>query len=161
MSTKIKLCSLLLLALLTCLHTRAQDNEVALIVELVDGTTQEYVIGDDPRVTIEGDNVLIKSLIAETQLPQQQVERFYFSLPQDIPTAVGDVKSKAEVMFAYDGTAVQVSGAGQTVQVYDLNGRMVRNVVTHDGAATIDVTQLVAGVYIIKTTSQTIKILKK
>ena len=64
-------------------------------------------------------------------------------------------------MFAYDGATVLLAGAGQSVQVYDLNGRMVCNVATNDGAATIDMTQFNAGFYIIKTTSQTIKILKK
>lgn len=161
MSTKTKLCSLLLLLLMTCLHTRAQENDVALIVELVDGTTQEYVIWDDPRVTFQGDNVLIKSLIVETELPQEQVERFYFITLPDIPSSVNDIKDKAETMFAYDGATVLLAGAGQSVQVYDLNGRMVCNVATNDGAATIDMTQFNAGFYIIKTTSQTIKILKK
>ena len=160
MSTKTKLCSLLLL-LITCLHMRAQNTQVALIVELVDGTTQEYVIGEDPKVTFEGDNVLIKSLIAETELPQQQVERFYFTMPDEHLTAVADIKEKTNFTFAYDGCNVQVDGAGLVVQVYDLNGRLMRTVATVDGAATIDMTQLNAGVYLIKTTSQTIKILKK
>lgn len=157
---KTKLCSLLLLMLISA-QSYAAQQQVALIVELIDGTTQEYVIGVDPRVTFEGDNVVIKSQLAETELPKQQVERFYFNLPEDTPTAISDNKVVHDVSFGYDGHTVHVTGAGHSVQVYDLNGRLMHNVACSDGTATIDMSGLNSGVYIVKTQSQTIKILKK
>lgn len=157
---KTKLCSLLLLMLISA-QSYAAQQQVALIVELIDGTTQEYVIGVDPRVTFEGDNVVIKSQLAETELPKQQVERFYFNLPEDIPTAISDNKVAPAVSFSYDGCMVHVTGAGHSVQVYDLNGRLMCNAQCSDGTATIDMSGLNSGVYIVKTQSQTIKILKK
>lgn len=158
---KAKLCSLLLLMLATVFQARAGEPTVALMVELVDGTLQEYVIGDDPRVTFDQDNVLIKSLVVETEIPKVEVERFYFSWNDQTNTAIDELRKPADATFHYDGYSVELTGATGTVMLYDLGGRLLLNAKTVDGAATIDMTPYTSGIYIIKNNNQSIKIYKK
>ena len=158
---KAKLCSLLLLMLATVYQARAGEPTVALIVELVDGTTQEYVIGDAPRVTFDESNVLIKSLVVETEIPKDEVERFYFDWKGQPSTAIDEVRKPADFSFNYDGCNVLLTGADGLVQVYDMSGRCLLNSRTTDGVASIDMTPFNTGVYIIKMNTQSIKILKK
>lgn len=162
MGIKTKFCILLLLFLMPSFLAHANEN-VALVVELVDGTTQEYVIGDDPRVTFDENNAVIKSVLVETAVPKDMVERFYFLFFEEPSTSIDEaVVSKSwDASFNYDGYNVNVIGAGNTVQVYDIAGNLVSNIATADGTATIDLTMLNHGIYIIKTNNQTFKILRK
>ncbi len=161
MGIKTKLCFLLMLMLMSFSQAQANDSDIALYVELVDGTTFEYAIGEDPRVTFDESNVLIKSILVELSIPKDQVERFYFWITGGTNTSIGEMPKSIDASFSFDGYTVAVTGAGKDVQVYDLSGHMLCNVATLEGSASIDVSMLNAGIYIVRTDNQTIKILKK
>ncbi len=162
MGIKTRLCFLLLMFLMPFFLAHADEN-VALVVELVDGTTQEYAIGDDPRVTFDETNALIKSVLVETTIPKDMVERFYFEFIGSPSTGIDEaVASKSwDVSFNYDGYTINITGAGHSVLVYDIAGHLLNNVTTVDGTAAIDLSMLNHGIYIIKTNNQTFKILRK
>lgn len=161
MGIKTKLCSLLLLMLMSFSQAQANDSDVALYIELVDGTTFEYAIGEDPRVTFDESNVLINSILVEFAIPKDLVQRFYFWNTGGTNTSITETPKSIDASFSFDGYTVGVTGAGKDVQVYDLSGHMLCNVATSQGSASIDISMFNAGIYIVRTNNQTIKILKK
>lgn len=72
--------------------------------------------------------------------------------------SVGDVVFAAKVV----GNTLMVSGtvAGETVAVYNVNGQMVATAVGQAEGTSVDVSHLTGGVYVVKTSAGTAKIVK-
>ena len=155
---KTKLCYLLVLLMAPFVQIHADESIVALVVSLTDGTEQSYLSIDQPKVTMDETMVFIKSDLIEVEIPASQVVRFYFDWPSS-PTAIDEVATDSK--FYYDGHSLELAGAGDVVMVYDMSGRLLRKAQTIDGSLLLDMSSMESGIYLIKTKTQTIKILKK
>ena len=133
------------------------DSKTTLVIELNDGTTQNYLSDDMPKVSFEEEYICVKSDLIETRFEINNVARFYF----EINTDDIDKVNEQEFSFYYDGNNVIVNGKACTICIYDINGTLYYNGQTKDGYNSIDISNYNPGLYIVKANNQSIKIIKK
>ena len=133
------------------------DSKTTLVIELNDGTTQNYLSDDMPKVSFEEEYICVKSDLIETRFEINNVARFYF----EINTDDIDKVNEQEFSFYYDGNNVIVNGKACTICIYDINGTLYYNGQTKDGYNSIDISDYNPGLYIVKANNQSIKIIKK
>lgn len=131
-----------------------------LTIEHVNGTQSHYSLGDAPVLTIEGSLLRLKSAKAETTFNRSDVLHFHFT--ESTLSAIDDVSDDGYSVSVTDGM-VKVSGlqAG-CVDVYDINGRHVSNVMVADGCAEVNIGVLSRRVYVLRIPGKpSLKVLNK
>lgn len=126
------------------------------VVEHIDGSTQKYVMTDEPKISFDEENVWIKTQLIETSFAQKDVAKFYFEQIVGVDEMLDDT-----TIFYYDGRNIIVEGKSCIIVISDMNGRICYNATLEDGRNVIDMSGYEAGIYIAKVNNQTIKILKK
>lgn len=131
-----------------------------------DGKRVAYALEDNPKV-INGDGIItVVDKDVTIEYPLENVHKYVLGVGTDY-----EVVSKIEKVIANeDGTISQSSGnliltgfaAGSKVSVYNVNGVAVSNfTIGADGRLEISLSQYSAGMYIVKTQSQTFKFIKR
>lgn len=139
----------------------AADLVTTLIVLTKDNAQHQFALPDKPKVTFEGNNLLVTSDKTTASFALSDVVRFTY---QDIdPSGIQEVYSKDTGVSFEDGVLVisQIK-ANSTVCVYSLDGRLVRQLAAkRAGTYRLNLSSLPFGVYLVKTGSLTYKITKR
>lgn len=160
--------TLLVLALMGVLAMHAQNGrlpaevtepggDVWLLLWQKDGMIAAYHVDTHPRIKYSDGDFLIISDEVEIAYPEAEVRKF--TLVKDLTDyedAIGRVPEDGGD-FAFDKAR-----PGSIVSIYDMSGRKVgSHTVGADGSLQYSLENQPAGIYIIKTETTTIKIIKK
>lgn len=153
---------LLLLAALPAGTVRAQtDAPVYLVVSMANGDLHEYELAQKPAVAFLGATLKVTSGQIEQDFPAEEVTGFHFSLTStDINRAEGH---KVVRLRFTDNDHVVLGGlpAGR-VRLFSAAGRLMRTVTVSEGAATVNLSGLASGSYVLAAEGMSsIKISKK
>lgn len=150
---------------------------VTLVLKLKDSdAVEKFKLATKPVVTFEdGTTLRIKSEYVDITREYIDIEKFYFEVeedetikPEPEPDAIDELKEdaveKVSFEFAYDGRVAQIKGLGEApkVAVFNTAGVQVqpRTVIT-SSAVTITMSELPAGIYVIRANDRSFKIIKK
>ena len=151
---------LFLLALFLCLPANAAGL-LRLRLWFADGTTRTVFLYTRPKVTFEGDQVVITSSVATMSYPASDVLRFTYGT-EPLPTeasspTVGDTFHQNGEQILFDAKV-----KASDVQLFTEDGKRLKAKATIvNGRPTLSLTSLPAGVYLLKVNGRTSKILKK
>lgn len=134
--------------------------EDALVVNFHDGTHAYYRLVSTPEVTFDGDHLCVKSTESDDRHVFNKVDTFTFG--EYLSTA--SIEADGARIVCPDKSTVQFYGfkPGTAITVADAAGRLwFSGTVDAQGFASVDVSSLSAGIYIISTsTGQSLKIVK-
>lgn len=132
--------AVLLIAVLSSTVTRAEDSKI--IVWLNDGSQTEVKFTDMPVFEYADGVLTLKSETTDMSWPLSQLNKFTFEAMAPLPTDIKDLKTTPKLDIT-KGCAV-----------YDLNGRLIRQQVN-------SLSELPAGVYIVKDGNVSIKVVRR
>ena len=142
--------------------TFAQKKDV-LGIFMKDGTSVYFLLEEKPLITFENSDVKVVSSTDEAVLVRSQVDRFEFVA--DVPTDVEDVQEKVErEKFELTRNAIHLSGLtpGCKVQLFSIGGQSIlATAANENGAVTISIDSLPAGIYLVNYNEITIKFIKQ
>lgn len=134
------------------------DNADALVVAFHSGSTQTYALADSPKLSTQNGLLTIVCKGETLQASLGDVANCHFVAAATAiiqPTASKAAYSEGRVVIGNET-------AGSTVVVASLNGtRVAEAKVGSDGQATVDLTRLPQGVYIVKSLHTSMKIIRK
>lgn len=151
---------------LTLLALAIAANAEVLIVEQNKEGSQEtektyYNLGDKPVLTYSGANLVVKTNIASAEFPLGKVARYYFS--ETDPTGVATAQDGMGYLFVTE-EGVRMSGFEPflPVSLYTVNGQLIQEYKTsEEGSLEISLNGQPQGIYLIKLSTTTIKVIKK
>ena len=149
-----------LLSLGFAFATYAQDTKVNVLY--LDGTPHVVQMSQVQKLKITGDDVLLLSADGTTLATHKTADIDKIELTADV-TAINTPSKVQAVTIRYNGTSITASGMtnGHVLTVYATSGAVVAKAKARDGKATINVSDLGAGVYVVKTDGQTLKMVKR
>lgn len=139
----------------------ANDLITTLVVLTKDNAQHQFALPDKPKISFEGNNLLVSSDKTTATFALSDVIRFTY---QDIDASgIQEVYSKdAGVSFEDGVLVVSQIKANSTVCVYSLDGRLVHQLAAkRAGTYRLNLSSLPFGVYLVKTGSLTYKITKR
>lgn len=148
------------LSLAFAFATYAQDTKVNVLY--LDGTPHVVQMSQVKTLKITGDDVLLLSADGTTVATHNMADIDKIELTADV-TAINTPSKVQAVTIRYNGTSITASGMtnGHVLTVYATSGAVVAKAKARDGKATINVSDLGAGVYVVKTNGQTLKMVKR
>lgn len=148
------------LSLAFAFATNAQDTKVNVLY--LDGTSHVVQMSQVQKLKITGDDVLLLSADGTTVATHKTADIDKIELTADV-TAINTPSKVQAVTIRYNGTSITASGMtnGHVLTVYATSGAVVAKAKARDGKATINVSDLGAGVYVVKTDGQTLKMVKR
>ncbi len=152
---------LLLLSFLTATTVGMYaDQKEALIVKLKNGSETAFFLKDKPQVTFEGTNLQVTSTAGNTTFALADILRFTYAKKD--PTGINETVSEPTgVNFKDDVLTVSQLKAGATVSIYALDGKLIRQLAPKRyGTYRINLSELPAGLYLVKADDITYKIVK-
>lgn len=145
---------------------KAQEDDptigTALTLLMKDGTTHIVRLVSQPVISMEDSNLRIMGRWLDLSLPLSDVVRYTFE-SYDF-TDINETSSDGQVLINMENEQLVVSGLkpGESVSVFDLQGRLQRNaVVTADSRFSLSLGGLPAGVYVVKANEITYKFMKR
>lgn len=149
-----------LLSLGFAFATYAQDTKVNVLY--LDGTPHVVQMSQVKTLKITGDDVLLLSADGTTVATHNMADIDKIELTADV-TAINTPSKVQAITIRYNGTTITASGMtnGHVLTVYATSGAVVAKAKARDGKATINVSDLGAGVYVVKTDGQTLKMVKR
>ncbi len=133
------------------------EHEAYLVLWQHSGEIVTYSLADKPRIKYSDGEFWVISDKTEIGYPQQDVRKFTLQLGAEDTWDTEDGIQDLQDCISYDNAR-----PGSKVIVYDINGRMIDSyTVSADGNVRYTMENYPAGIYIVKTESTTIKIIKK
>jgi len=152
----------LLLALLFIFLTGVKAADVQyLVVSLTDGTKAEMALADEPVITFAGDELKVTVAgVEKVAASMSEVVDYHFTTT---PTGIEQVKDeKSSSRFAYGHVYISNAKKGDVMRVYATDGRLVISErVSDNGTADINLNELGKGIYIIKSSKSSIKVINQ
>lgn len=140
------------------------EPEYYFVVWTKNGGTISYPLSERPEVTQSGDKLVVTTTTAAVDYPKTGVVKFTLTDEGGAPSGVESVSADSKAgAFTRHGDVVELSGfrPGSVVGVYTVGGQTVTSGrVGGDGAYSLDLSGLGAGIYIVSTESITFKIKK-
>ena len=148
---------MIFVALATLFSLSAMADDYSLYILQSTGQTS-YQLADLQKITFSEGKVVILTKSGETaQVPISSISRMYFDLTSP-ETGLDNVDTRRGL--AWDGQRLSFEGLTGRVEVFQTSGALVKQAVASDGGA-INLSQLPAGVYIVKAAGKSFKIVKK
>ena len=152
---------LLLCCFSFCPHLQAQTDQHCIVVETTAGQKMEYLLTDLPRIVHGDATVTLTTVNTIVEFQTSEVVKVYVApsttgIANDAKTAMGQMK--------LSGDFVVLTGyaPNEPVSLYATDGKQLKRLTTdRQGGLVISLSQLNAGIYIIKTKQQSIKFTKK
>ena len=140
---------------------RMSAQSTQLIVTLNDGTEQSYMMTEDDRLYFEDNEKLVierESDKETTKIPLADIRKLTCS---ELEGAEENTVAAVAVFPnpVHDVLTLRNLSGKQTVSIYAIDGRLVKSFET-DGSQPIDVGGLPFGLYLVKTQSATLKMIK-
>lgn len=150
---------LLVLALLLSLFGSSASTAQTLVLWHADGTQTDVQLYTQPRVTFEDDKVLITSTVLNMEYPKDNILRFTY---KGGSTGISSPTAKANVSQQGDQLVFHGVNADDKVAVYTAKGIRVPVTVTHsDNTATLPLSAIPSGVYLLNVNGRTSKFTKQ
>ena len=147
-------------AIITMASAPAFAETTHVTVDLTDGTKFSYLLSESPKISYQADSFIVSGS-ARTAFELSKVDSYHFT---DGSLSDVAVLGSNEVRFTYsDNSHVKVEGLQpkSSVVLYSVAGTAIQEVnATEIGVAELALPQT-KGVYILKTNSQTVKLIKE
>lgn len=150
---------LLVLVMGMCIHGTAQSTQM--IVTMNNGTVQTYSMDDDARIYFEDNTFLvIESTVAKDIVRIRMEDIRKITCEETVGEAENHL-SEVSIMPnpVHDVMVLRNLDVPQTVNIYAIDGRLIRSFEA-TGDQTIDVSDMAIGLYLVKTPSCTLKMIK-
>lgn len=148
---------ILFFSVLLCAQQRAES----LMIKLLSGETLSFMLDECPKITFSDTELIITSELYETSYPLADLNNYTFSFKD--ASGIKSVESgddkvlQTENMISINGLNPQAD-----IIVYSVNGIIVVSTVADkNGNATVNLSGLPHGVYIVKYGKKSTKICKK
>ncbi len=140
---------------------RASDLLSTLIVQTKNGSETAFFLKDKPQVKFEGANLKVTSSAGDVTFALSDVLRFTYAKKD--PTGINEtIDEKAGIKVQDDVLVISQLKAGSIVDVYSLDGKLVRQLNAHrSGTYRLSLTELPQGLYLVKADNVTYKIMKR
>lgn len=148
------------LVLLSATAINASDAVYRLIIWMDAGGQFSFLFSDKPKITHDGENIVVTSNGPSMQCPAEQVWKF--TLDAEI-SGVEDETLKEVPTMRIVGDVVMFTGCrpGSEVRMFNVNGQSLAvEPADADGALQINISHLPHGIYVLSTESITYKIIK-
>ena len=146
-----------LLCLMSLLGIR-QATAQTLVLWHADGTQTDVQLYTQPQVTFQDDKVLITSTVLNMEYPKESILRFTY---KGGSTGISSPAAKANYSQQGDQLVFHGVNADDKVAVYTANGIRVPVTVTRSGdAATLPLSAIPSGVYLLNVNGRTSKFTK-
>lgn len=150
-----------LLLFVVSIAVRAEGSPNTLVIKLRSGETVEYLLSAQPKLTFSGAQLVVKSDAYEAAYDLAQLDRYYF-----IRTVTDGIDATQDVqgVLSQSGDRLSFSGllSGTVVAVYSTTGAAVSSVKAgDDGRATLSLSGMPRGVYVVKYGNVSTKIQKR
>lgn len=139
----------------------AENKAEALVIELVSGETATFILKEQPKLTFSGGELIIKSGECETSYKVSDLQRYTFKFAES--SGITQSADKSQTITQTAGH-IRLDGLSPDTQIktFSVNGILVAtDAADSNGSATISVSNLPKGVYIIKYGDKSTKIKKQ
>lgn len=139
----------------------SSEAKNALKIHSKSGTDVTILLDESPKVTFQDDDVIITTQKQVLSYPSSDVVRFTYETVD--ATGVHAVTSLSGIQVSFGEGMVSVSGlSSQTsVSLFSLDGKLLSSAIADKhGYATLSLPEIAGSVYVLKTTSLTLKIRK-
>lgn len=151
--------TLSVILLMLCLLTAKAEEYETLSVHLKNGTSTQFLLNEEPKVTFGETTVNVESSTLTMEFDKTKVLKFTYGTG----ASVEGIKTDG-TPFIQQGDKLLFKNLidGCKVTIYNINGAMVQSPVTAtDNQFEISIYDLSAGVYIVKADTQSYKIIKR
>ncbi len=147
-------------AIITMASAPAFAETTHVTVDLTDGTKFSYLLSESPKISYKADSLIVSGT-ARTAFELSKVDSYHFT---DGTVSDAAVVESNEIRITYsDNSHVKVEGLQpkSSVVLYSVAGAAIQQVnASEEGMAELELPQA-KGVYILKTDSQNVKLIKK
>ena len=146
---------------LAAIGASAENFAHSLIVNKKSGESVEYKFEADPKVTFDAEDMVITTGDATVRHAIIDLENLKFTKTVGLDKVEA---SKAEISVAVTASYVSVQGleAGARLAVYALDGRPMADAAADaSGTATVNISNLSAGIYVAAADAHSFKFVKK
>ena len=151
---------LLLLAFLVMVFCvqRISAQTQALVLQHADGNTTEVELYTKPKVTFEGNKLFVKSSVINLEYQVGDVIRFYY---KGKGTEINSVQQEADYEQFDEQLVLHNIKSEDNIAVYNLNGiRVPVRFTFSNGNASLPLSSIPAGVYLLDINGKTVKFMK-
>ena len=152
---------LLLVTLLTGLCTQLHAQSTAMTVFMNDGTTQTFIMAEEDQVYFSNNTYLVVNQVNASEITNIRLDEIRKivceeteSIPENQVPAVSILPNPV-----HDVMVLRNLNGSQRVQIYSINGQLMKSFEASSGQ-NIDVSDLSIGLYLVKTQSCTLKMIK-
>ena len=154
---------LFLTALTLSIGTALASSEAknALKIHCKSGTNVTILLDESPKVTFQDDDVIITTQKQVLSYPSSDVVRFTYETVD--ATGLQAVASLSGIQVSFGEGTVSVSGlqSQTSVNIYALDGKLLSSAIADKhGFATLSLPEVASSVFVLKTSSLTLKIRK-
>lgn len=159
--------ALLMLPLMASASVSGTPKQQVLVI-VTGSDSIAFALTSEPVITYTGNSLVVKSLndslVAELSGTSYFIEER--TIDTNVPTVINDVTlpgiSAPKPQLAFSSGTVSGLRAGDVVRVYRINGTLVKAIrADAQGQATLELSQLPNGIFIIKTPTNSIKIINR
>lgn len=152
-----KNCFLLLLFALVTIGSYA-DEYTNLIVSMNDGSTTNFRLTEQPKITFSGELMSVVSATSFIEFKRKDVKNYRFAV---LPTSIDNVDSESQIEII--GNTIVISNVPEDtdINVYTTNGTLVFSTTPVNGVCNIFLDNYPHGIYIISYNNTIFKILNK
>lgn len=155
---KIKIYLLLLVMLVA---TGAKAENVKYLVLNSGGEETVIALADEPVMTIN-ESTLKVTVAGVEEFSADLSEGLTYSFSETAPTAIQAVLNEESSRLLQGHVYIANAHEGETVRVFTIDGKLVASQrISSEGTADIDLTALGKGLYIVKSSKTSIKIMNK
>ena len=163
MVRKITLLITAALLLVGSISLKAAEEKNALVVRLKDGTEVQFIASEKLTVTNNGNDVVFKSTTATATYPRSNVAKFYFK--PAVLNSVEKIQNEQRINFLMQRDYILITSTEKLTKpmIYNINGMMLATSVNQisTNSATISISSLPRGIYIVTANKQSFKFIKK
>ena len=131
-----------------------------LVIHLTKGTQRFVLLSEQPTITFQGENIVVKTKTTEVTYAMEDVN--YFNYENTSATAIGEITNDNGLKVSGDHIDLSGLPAGSKVKVYGVDGQLfITETADENGHTTISLANLATGVYIVNANNISTKITKK
>ena len=150
-----------LMLLVMLMATSAKADNVKYLVLNSGGEETVIALADEPVMTIE-ESILKVTVAGEEKLSADLSQGLSYKFLAEDPTAIQEVLNKETSRLELGHVYIAHAKAGETVRVFTVDGKLVASQrISSEGTADIDLTALGKGLYFVKSSKTSIKIMNK
>ncbi|MCQ2223506.1 MAG: T9SS type A sorting domain-containing protein [Bacteroidaceae bacterium] len=131
----------------------------AIAIHQKNGQVAKFAFADKPEITYAGNDLLMTTSKTSVRYAMADLQKLTF----DGSFTVDVEEVKADVLFSFESNGIRINGEkpGTPFYVFDMKGSKVyQGVIDAEGRADIRMSQLPAGIYVVKTQSTSFKVKK-